>query len=59
MAKEVRIIVRGIRRAEPDIERLARALVRCALAAVAGPAPEPQAEDQPEPEEQPEPEAVP
>ncbi|HTW10442.1 MAG TPA: hypothetical protein VME46_23255 [Acidimicrobiales bacterium] len=33
MAKEVRIVVRGIRRAEPDIEKLARALVQYALAA--------------------------
>lgn len=33
MAKEVRIVVRGVRRAEPDIERLARALVQYALAA--------------------------
>jgi hypothetical protein len=33
MAKEVRIVVRGIRRAEPDIEKLARALLQYALAA--------------------------
>lgn len=33
MAKGVRIIVRGVRRAEPDVEKLARALVQYALAA--------------------------
>lgn len=30
MAKEVRIRVRGVRRGEPDLRRLARALLRAA-----------------------------
>jgi hypothetical protein len=34
MAKEVKIIVRGIRRKEPDLQRLARALIQLASDAV-------------------------
>lgn len=34
MAREVNIVVRGIRRKEPDLQRLARALIQLASDAV-------------------------
>lgn len=39
MPKEVKIIVKGVRKKEPDLRKLARALIQLAMAEEAGQAP--------------------